>query len=80
MPQGDKTEMIKFLGINGHKGHQGQICNGTISKNTDVMRNTICVCGKFHAFTKKCMIYLILGASYYTKTESVPSTITLDDT
>ena len=40
---------------------KGQNCDGTIPKNACHVEN--CLCGKFHAFMKKCMIWLILGAT-----------------
>ena len=40
---------------------KGQICDVTISKNTCHEEYYLCV--KFHAFMKKCMIWLILGAT-----------------
>ena len=58
MPQGNKDRNDQFLGKNGHKG---QICDGAISKNT--CHEEYYLCGKFHAFMKKCMIWLILWAT-----------------
>ena len=62
--------MVKFVGKNSHKAKvtKSQICDGMYYiKSENTCHEGYYLCGKFHAFMKKHMIWLILGATplYY---------------
>ena len=60
MSQGDKDRNDQ---ISGQKGHKGQICNGTISKN--LSHGEYYFCGECHAFMEKCTILALCRYTIY---------------
>ena len=62
MVREDNDNMIKFLGKNDHKVTKGQSAMALYQKK--LHHEEYYLCGKFHAFTKKCIIIIFVLCCY----------------